>query len=146
MLLTPVLIFAAFLMTLSFVIAPVERLLNPNLNGGGLGLNSLAAWYVLTFFPAVLLATAYRRIAGIGRLRSLALGHGFVIYGLLWIASGSLALWRVLTGHGGWLKTERLSELPHSQTPAISRQGRDGSARSDWNLDWQPTSEESING
>jgi 1,2-diacylglycerol 3-beta-glucosyltransferase len=146
MLLTPVLIFAAFLMTLSFVIAPVERLLNPNLSGGGLGLNSLAAWYVLTFFPAVLLATAYRRIAGIGRLRSLALGHGFVIYGLLWIASGSLALWRVLMGRGGWLKTERLSELPDSEAQAISSQGRDGSARSDWNLDWQPTSEESING
>ena len=146
MLLTPVLIFAAFLMTMSFVVAPVERLLNPNIDGRGLGLNSLAAWYALTFFPAVLLASAYRRIANIGRWRGLALAHGFVLYGLLWIASGFLGVWRALTGRSSWLKTDRLTERPHSQVvQAIPRYGRDGRTQSDWNLDWQPTGEESIN-
>jgi 1,2-diacylglycerol 3-beta-glucosyltransferase len=146
MLLTPVLIFAAFLMTLSFIVAPIERLLNPNLDAGRLGLNSLVAWYALTFFPAFLFAIAYRRIAGIGRLRSLALGHAFVLYGLLWIASGSQAVWRVLTGRAGWLKTDRLSERPHPQPlPVRWAQGRDAGGPSDWNVDWQPTPKESSN-
>jgi 1,2-diacylglycerol 3-beta-glucosyltransferase len=147
MLLTPVLIFAAFLMTLSFIVAPIERLLNPNLDAGRLGLNSLVAWYVLTFFPAALFAIAYRRIAGIGRSRSLALGHAFVLYGLLWIASGSLAAWRTLTRRRGWLKTDRLNEQAHSQAvTAIWNRGREADAQPDWNLDWKATSKESANG
>jgi 1,2-diacylglycerol 3-beta-glucosyltransferase len=147
MLLTPVLIFAAFLMTASFIVAPVERLLNPNLEAGGLGLNSLIAWYLLTFFPAILFAIAYRRIASTGRPRSLVLGHAFILYGLLWIASGSLGVWRLLTGRRNWLKTDRLSERPHPQpVPAIWRQGGDARGPSDWHLDLQPTSEEGTNG
>lgn len=147
MLLTPVLIFAAFLMTASFIVAPVERLLNPNLEAGGLGLNSLIAWYLLTFFPAILFAIAYRRIASTGRPRSLVLGHAFILYGLLWIASGSLGVWRLLTGRRNWLKTDRLSERPHPQpVPAILRQGGDARGPSDWHLDLQPTSEEGTNG
>jgi 1,2-diacylglycerol 3-beta-glucosyltransferase len=141
-----VLIFAAFLMTLSFIVAPVERLLNPSLDAGRLGLNSLIAWYLLTFIPAILFATAYRRIAGRGRVRNLILGHAFVIYGLLWIASGSLGVWRILTGRRGWLKTDRLSERPHLQPIPAVWQGRDARTPSDWNLDWQPTREESSNG
>jgi 1,2-diacylglycerol 3-beta-glucosyltransferase len=147
MLLTPVLIFAAFLMTASFIVAPVERLLNPNLEAGRLGLNSLIAWYLLTFFPAILFAIAYRRIASTGRPRSLVLGHAFILYGLLWIASGSLGVWRLLTGRRNWLKTDRLSERPHPQpVPAIWRQGGDATGPSDWHLDLQPTSEEGTNG
>jgi 1,2-diacylglycerol 3-beta-glucosyltransferase len=146
MLLTPVLIFAAFLMTLSFIVAPVERLLNPSLDAGRLGLNSLIAWYLLTFIPAILFATAYRRIAGTPRLRSLILGHAFVLYGLLWIASGSLAVWRILTGRHGWLKTDRLRERAHPQPVPAVWQRREAKAPSDWNLDWQPTREETTNG
>jgi hypothetical protein len=146
MLLTPVLIFAAFLMTLSFIVAPVERLLNPSLDAGMLGLNSLIAWYLLTFIPAILFATAYRRIAGTPRLRSLILGHAFVLYGLLWIASGSLAVWRILTGRHGWLKTDRLRERAHPQPVPAVWQRREAKAPSDWNLDWQPTREETTNG
>jgi 1,2-diacylglycerol 3-beta-glucosyltransferase len=147
MLLTPVLIFAAFLMTVSFVVAPVERLIKSNLETGGLGLNSLVAWYLLTFFPALLFAIAYRRISGIGRLRSFALGHAFVLYGLLWIVAGSVAVWRVLAGRGGWLKTERLKERPHSRpAPAIRGRTADVAASSDWELDWQPASKGETNG
>ena len=147
MLLSPVLIFAAFLMTVSFLVAPVERLLNPNRDAGGLGLNSLIAWYILTFFPAILFAIAYRRIASIGRRRSVILGHAFVLYGLLWIASGSIGVWRILTGRRGWLKTDRLGERPHSRpVPAIWRRGRPAGASSDWDLDWQSTSKEGTNG
>jgi 1,2-diacylglycerol 3-beta-glucosyltransferase len=146
MLLTPVLIFAAFLMTLSFIVAPVERLINPSPDAGGLGLNSLIAWYLLTFVPAILFATAYRRIAGTPRLRSLILGHAFVLYGLFWIASGSIGVWRILTGRRGWLKTDRLRERPRPQPVPSVWQGRDATAPSDWNLDWQHTREESTNG
>ena len=147
MLLTPVLIFAAFLMTLSFIVAPVEGLLNPNLDTGRLGLNSLAAWYLLTFFPAVLFGIAYRRITEIGRWRSMVLGHAFVLYGLLWIASGFIGVWRILRGRRGWLKTDRLSErAPSEPIPAILGQRRDASARSDSDLDWQPTRKERVNG
>ena len=147
MLLTPVLIFAAFLMTLSFIVAPVEGLLNPNLDTGRLGLNSLAAWYLLTFFPAVLFGIAYRRITEIGRWRSMVLGHAFVLYELLWIASGFIGVWRILRGRRGWLKTDRLSErAPSEPIPAILGQRRDASARSDSDLDWQPTSKERVNG
>lgn len=143
MLLTPVLIFAAFLMTLSFIVAPIERLLDLNSDGAGLGLNSLAAWYVLTFFPAVLFGIAYRRIAGVARIRSGVLGHAFVLYGLLWIASGFLAVSRVLSRRGGWLKTERLNERAHTRlTPAISMQGGDQRTPVDWNLPLQGTHEE----
>jgi len=147
MLLTPVLIFAAFLMTMSFVVAPVERLIKSNLDTGGFGLNSLVAWYLLTFFPALLFAIAYRRISGIGRLRSFAIGHAFVLYGLLWIVAGSVAVWRVLAGRGGWLKTERLKEWPYSRpAPAIRERTGDAAASSDWELDWQPASKGETNG
>jgi hypothetical protein len=147
MLLTPVLIFAAFLMTMSFVVAPVERLIKSNLDTGGVGLNSLVAWYLLTFFPALLFAIAYRRISGIGRLRSFAIGHAFVLYGLLWIVAGSVAVWRVLAGRGGWLKTERLKEWPYSRpAPAIRERTGDAAASSDWELDWQPASKGETNG
>ena len=148
MLLTPVLIFAAFLMTLSFLVAPIERVFNPNLGGGPPGLNLLVAWYVLTFFPAVLFAIAYRCIARIGRLRSLVLGHAFILYGLLWVASGFLAVGRTLTRRETWLKTDRLSERVHSSptVPAIGSHGHDVGASSDWDLDWPRTREEGVNG
>ena len=65
---------------------------------------------------------------------------------VLWIASGSLGVWRILTGRRGWLKTDRLSERPHLQPIPAVWQGRDARTPSDWNLDWQPTREESSNG
>lgn len=111
MLLSPVLIFAAFLMTLSFVVAPIESLAGGSLPTE-LGLRVLAGWYLLTFFPALLFALVYRRVSGVGRLSGLVLGHAFVLYGLLWVAAGFRALGRLLTGQRGWLKTSRAVEQP----------------------------------
>jgi 1,2-diacylglycerol 3-beta-glucosyltransferase len=115
MLLTPILIFAAFLMTLSFVIGPLERIVHPDFALGPFGLNQLVAWYLLTFFPALLFAAAYRRISGVTRIRSLALAHAFVLYGLLWVAAGIRAVSRLLAGRGTWIKTDRLAELAESK-------------------------------
>jgi 1,2-diacylglycerol 3-beta-glucosyltransferase len=110
MLLSPVLIFAAFLMTLSFLTAPVEWLITSAPDGAQFELRGGVAWYTLTFAPAVLFAAAYRGVSGVGRIRSFALGHVFVLYGLLWVAAGSSALGRMLFRRQGWLKTDRLLE------------------------------------
>ena len=112
MLLTPVLIFAAFLMTVSFLVGPVERALRPDLEFGLINLNQVAAWYLLTFLPVLLFAISYRPIAKISRLRSFALAHAFVLYGLIWVGAGGSASWRLLVGRRSWLKTDRLIEHP----------------------------------
>ena len=115
MLLTPVLIFSAFLMTMSLVAGPVERALDPALEVDLVGLNQLVAWYLLTFFPVLLFATSYRAIAGVGWLRSIALGHVFVFYGLLWVAAGFQATWRLLA---------RPPELDQDRSAGRDRQPR----------------------
>lgn len=119
MLLSPVLIFAAFPMTLSFVVAPFEWL-TANTGPVHLGLRVLVGWYLLTFFPAALFGVVYRRVSGLGVLRSLALGHLFVLYGLLWVPAGTLAVGRLMTGRHGWLKTDRLHE-PGVRTTVAAR-------------------------
>ena len=124
MLLTPVLILAAFLMTLSFLVAPIERVVDPDLDLGGFGTNQVVAWYLLTFFPVLLFAASYRAIAGVSRLRSVALGHVFVFYGLLWVAAGFQALWRLLAGRKSWIKTDRLVEVDESAVPAAAQRSR----------------------
>ena len=116
MLLTPVLIFAAFLMTLSFLVGPIERIMDPDLDLGGFGLKQLVAWYGLTFFPVLLFAVSYRRITGLGGIRCIALGHAFVIYGLLWVAAGLQAVWRMLAGRRNWIKTNRQHEVADTRS------------------------------
>jgi hypothetical protein len=56
----------------------------------------------------------------VGRLRSLALGHAFVLYGLLWVAAGTNAIWRLLAGHKSWIKTDRLDEVADSKFSATT--------------------------
>jgi hypothetical protein len=121
----PVLIFAAFLMTLSFIVAPFERLLNPSLDAARAWLE-FAGRLVSTHLPSSNpVRDCLSTIVGTGRLRSRILGHAFVLYGLLWIASGSLGVGRILTGRRGWLKTDRFAERPHPQPfPAVWK-GRD---------------------
>jgi 1,2-diacylglycerol 3-beta-glucosyltransferase len=121
LLLSPVLIFAAFLMTLSFVVASIEWLTAPGPYADGYLLRVVVAWYVLTFSPAVFLAVIYRRVSGLGLLRSLGLGHTFVLYGLLWVAAGVRGLWRLLLGRHGWLKTDRLLESARSESAPLRR-------------------------
>jgi 1,2-diacylglycerol 3-beta-glucosyltransferase len=141
MLLTPVLICAAFLMTLSFLVGPIERVVDPDLELGAFGTNQLVAWYLLTFFPVLLFAASYRAIAGVSRLRSVALGHVFVFYGLLWVAAGSQAIWRLLAGRKSWIKTDRLVEADETAATAAAqghpRPALAGAERSDrvW-ADW----------
>ena len=136
MLLTPVLILAAFLMTLSFLVGPLERIVGPDLVLGPFGLYQIVAWYLLTFFPVLLFAISYRTISRVGRLRSLALGHAFVLYGLLWAAAGTNAIWRMLTGRKSWIKTDRLDEVADSKSSAstwgIPEPGRQ--IYGNWNL------------
>lgn len=112
MLLTPVLILAAFLMTVAFVVGPIERALHPNLEFGAINVRQVAAWYLLTFLPVLLFAVSYRSIGEVGRLRSFGLAHAFVLYGLMWVGAGLTALWRMIVGRTSWIKTARLIELP----------------------------------
>ena len=138
---TPVLIFAAFLMTLSFFVGPVERLADPDLDLDAFGLKQLVAWYLLTFFPAVLFAISYQRISGLSQVRCVALGHAFVIYGLLWVAAGAGAVWRLLSGRRSWIKTNRLDEVADTKSSATALgMGSPGRiTNGNWNL--QPRSD-----
>ena len=143
MLLTPVLIFSAFLMTMSLVAGPVERALDPALEVDLVSLNQLVAWYLLTFFPVLLFATSYRAIAGVGWLRSIALGHVFVFYGLLWVAAGLQATWRLLAGRRSWIKTDRLVETgspagsppPEPRPLAVAGAEEGGEVWANWHAD-----------
>jgi hypothetical protein len=121
MLLTPVLILAAALMTVSFVAGPVERVLRSDLDLGSFGFSQLVAWYMLTFFPAALFAHSYRAVTGVGRLRCLALGHAFVLYGTMWVFAGVRAVWRLLARRRSWIKTDRLDEADAARIPAGTR-------------------------
>lgn len=121
MLLMPILIFAAFLMTMSFLVGPIERIVDPDLDLGAFGVNQVVAWYLLTFFPVLLFAASYRAIAGVSRLRSVALSHVFVFYGLLWVAAGFQAVWRLVAGRKSWIKTDRLFEVDESAPPMTAQ-------------------------
>jgi 1,2-diacylglycerol 3-beta-glucosyltransferase len=134
MLLTPVLILAAFLMTLSFLIGPIERALHPDLAFGVVDLKHIAAWYLLTFLPVVLFAVSYRSVSGGSRLRSFALAHAFVLYGLMWVGAGLTALWRMVVGRKGWVKTARLLEHPAGADARHGTLAR--GATHEW--DWDP--------
>ena len=85
---------------------------DPTLRFGLINLNQVAAWYLLTFLPVLLFAISYRPIAKVSRLRSFALAHAFVLYGLIWAGAGLAARWRLLVGRRSWLKTDRLVEHP----------------------------------
>jgi hypothetical protein len=86
-------------------------------------LNQIVAWYLLTFFPALLFAISYRRISALSWIRSISLGHAFVLYGLLWAAAGIRGTWRLLTGHRGWIKTDRFDEAADSTSSLPTRKG-----------------------
>ena len=64
--------------------------------------------YVLSFGIAHIYAYVYRqRERSLGRLRSLLLGHAFVVYGYLWFFAAWWAVGRAARGQNGWLKTAR---------------------------------------
>ncbi|GAA3448031.1 glycosyltransferase family 2 protein [Planomonospora venezuelensis] len=67
-----------------------------------------ALWYGLSFGIALVYGYVYwRRDSELGLLRSLLLGHLFVLYGYQWFAAGWWAVGRALSGRQTWLKTAR---------------------------------------
>lgn len=64
--------------------------------------------YVLSFGIAHLYGYVYwQRERSLGRLRSLLLGHAFVVYGYMWFFAAWWAVGRAARGRNGWLKTAR---------------------------------------
>ncbi|WP_449066535.1 glycosyltransferase family 2 protein [Planomonospora algeriensis] len=67
-----------------------------------------AAWYALSFGVGLIYGYVYwRRDRELGLLRSLLLGHAFVLYGYQWFAAGWWAVGRAVSGRQTWLKTAR---------------------------------------
>lgn len=69
---------------------------------------NLAAWYLLTFAPALITSWTYlRRDRGVGVGRALLLGHSFVVMNYLSFLCAWRALFRMVRGQTGWTKTTR---------------------------------------
>lgn len=82
-----------------------------------LGTASVSWWwlsaYLVAFGPSLIFGAVYARVEnahGLSRLRYLALPHLYVGYAFLWFVAGWRAVGRVLTGQGGWSKTDRSLE------------------------------------
>lgn len=118
-LLSPALILVTTFMVLSFL----TFLTGAVLSGEGRSLllrpTVLVSWYVLTFFPALVLGLAYREGSGIGNVRLFALAHTFIVFAVTWVAAGWWATGRLIVGRRSWLKTERTPgyEMPPVLTP-----------------------------
>ncbi|MCA3748367.1 MAG: glycosyltransferase [Rubrobacter sp.] len=76
---------------------------------GGWSLSTLALTYALGFVVAPLAASYLVKVEGRGLLRSLAHGHLFVFYSLVWFLSSVAAWWNILLGRRGWAKTARFA-------------------------------------
>ena len=110
--LTPYLLLAGSLLTLSFLITMVTA-----------GVVAVLRWeqswawlvgaYVIAFGPALIYAWIYWRIErsqGLNLLKAVGYSHLFVLYGLLPSIYGWRAVARELTGRTGWAKTAREAE------------------------------------
>lgn len=72
---------------------------------------NLAAWYLLTFAPALVTSWTYlRRDRGVGVGRALLLGHSFVVMNYMSFLCAWRALFRMVRGQTGWTKTTREAE------------------------------------
>jgi 1,2-diacylglycerol 3-beta-glucosyltransferase len=75
----------------------------------------LLSTYLLAVGPAVAYSVVYwtrERDSGLSLPRAVALGHLYVVYGLIWYLAGWRAVGRTLRGESGWAKTERTAEEP----------------------------------
>ncbi|WP_198652824.1 glycosyltransferase family 2 protein [Actinocorallia populi] len=100
---SPVLLLLTSLLPAGFAIALADSVWR-----GTLGPLWLAWFYVITFGIANVYGHVYRqREKELGRLRSLLIGHAYILYGYVWFLSGWWALWRHMSGRQGWLKTAR---------------------------------------
>ncbi|WP_329461508.1 hypothetical protein [Streptomyces sp. NBC_01431] len=72
---------------------------------------NLAAWYLLTFTPALITSWTYpRRDKAVGLPRALMLGHSFVVMNYMSFLCAWSALFRMVRGQTGWTKTTREAE------------------------------------
>ncbi|MDT0203427.1 glycosyltransferase family 2 protein [Nocardioides sp. AE5] len=75
--------------------------------------------YVLGFWPALITAVlAYRRDPEMGRLRTLAIGHSFLITNYISYICAWRALFRIILRRNGWVKTSRVTEVPAAPATA----------------------------
>lgn len=106
----PFLVLLGSLLTVSFVLGFSARVL-----GAIAGTTHVLGWwilpvYLLSFCPGALyggIYWRYERGEGLGLLRSLLLGHTFVVYALLWCVVGWRATLRELIAKTTWAKTAR---------------------------------------
>ncbi len=100
---SPILLLLTSLLPISFVIALADSVWR-----GEIGPLWFAWFYTITFGIAYAYGHVYRqREKEVGRLRSLLIGHAYILYGYIWFVSGWWALWRYMSGEQGWLKTAR---------------------------------------
>lgn len=87
---------------------------DPSLNLIG----TLAGWYLLAFWPALLTALlAKRRDRSASWRRALVLGHCFLVTNYLSYVCTWGALWRIVRRRNGWAKTDRVGDAPADAPP-----------------------------
>jgi 1,2-diacylglycerol 3-beta-glucosyltransferase len=69
-------------------------------------------WYVVGFFPTIVLAAIYRRRAGCTRRHAFVLGHALLAYNYLMYVAAWRAVYRMVRNRDGWTKTTRTLEQP----------------------------------
>ncbi|WP_205014017.1 glycosyltransferase [Nocardioides albidus] len=85
---------------------------------GWLLVGQAALFYVLGYWPALVAAwLSHRRNPGYGRRLNLVLGHSFVVTNYLSFVGTWRALYRMVRGQGGWVKTARATEVSPAGAP-----------------------------
>ncbi|MCB1028312.1 MAG: glycosyltransferase family 2 protein [Microthrixaceae bacterium] len=96
-------------------------------------------FYLLAFPLAPVISVVYlRREPTIPLWRAVAAGHLYVLYSYLWLPAGIGAIARMLRGHHGWAKTERLSRTPDEDRRSPS--GFEPQPLPGWEQSWRPLS------
>ena len=95
-------------------------------------------WYILSMGAAPLFAFAMWRSKQSGALASLAWAHVFLLGSYIWLIAGLMAVKRMITGKGGWLKTARTQiqgadAAPPPQSSAATGRWLAGQNENTWN-------------
>lgn len=117
-LLSPALVVLVSAMVLSLVCLVAGGLLSGDPAGTLLRPAVLVSWYALAFLPTLVHGLAYASRSEVGRLRAVVYAHAYVVYALLWLASGWWAFGRMARGRTTWFKTERLTDDAPVPVPA----------------------------
>ncbi len=126
---SPFLLLVASLLSVAFVLWSADLLVTLFLGTAKVSWWWLSA-YLVAFGPSLIFGAVYARVEnarGWSRLRYLVLPHVYVGYAFLWFVAGWRAVGRVLTGRGGWSKTDRSVEDvdagPESDTDSLALTG-----------------------